>query len=133
MSEEILKVENLEGYYKGTFGVVQAVDGVTFNVKKGEILGIAGESGCGKSTLAELITGTPKPLLYHRKGQVFVNDVPIYIEMPEIKEIKILNLQYFTGILKKINGDEIRTLNNPKTRGRIPPLANYHSGFTNTC
>ena len=102
MSEEILKVVNLEGYYKGTFGVVQAVDGVTFNVNKGEILGIAGESGCGKSTLAELITGTPKPLLFHRKGQVFVNNEPIYIEKPEITGNRIINLKHFTGILKKI-------------------------------
>ena len=100
LSVEILKVENLEGYYKGSFGLVQAVDGVSFSVNKGEIVGIAGESGCGKSTLAELITGVPKPLLFHGKGQVFVNQSPIYIEMPQY-EITKFNRKMIKNKVKK--------------------------------
>lgn len=49
MEENLLCVENLvTGFFSET-GLVQVVDKVSFNVKKGEILGIVGESGCGKS------------------------------------------------------------------------------------
>ena len=41
--------------------VVKAVDDVSFDVKKGEVLGIVGESGCGKSTTARLVMQLIKP------------------------------------------------------------------------
>ena len=46
-----LHVEDLRVYYRTLHGDVQAVDGVTFGVADGEIMGLAGESGCGKSSL----------------------------------------------------------------------------------
>lgn len=62
MSETILKVEDLKKYFpiKGgimqrTVGNVKAVDGVSFEIKKGETLGIVGESGCGKSTTGRVV------------------------------------------------------------------------------
>jgi len=48
----LLDVENLTTYYSTLRGPVKAAESVSFNVKKGEALGLAGESGCGKTTIA---------------------------------------------------------------------------------
>ncbi|MBY9005717.1 MAG: ABC transporter ATP-binding protein [Candidatus Lokiarchaeota archaeon] len=85
MTEVVLKVEDLKGVYRGSFGTVYAVDGVSFNVNKGDIIAIAGESGCGKSSLAELLTGSPMPMLHYESGQVTVNETPLYLPKPEDK------------------------------------------------
>jgi oligopeptide transport system ATP-binding protein len=64
----ILRVKDLVKHFPlggGLFGkkkgVVRAVDGVSFEVNKGETLGIVGESGCGKTTLARTLLGLEKP------------------------------------------------------------------------
>jgi peptide/nickel transport system ATP-binding protein len=63
-AQALLTVKNLRKYFPVRGGIlgrtkamVQAVDGVSFSVKKGETLGIVGESGCGKSTTARLLIG----------------------------------------------------------------------------
>ncbi len=67
-SEALLTVSALRKYFPVRGGIlqtvqaqVQAVDGVSFDVQRGEILGIVGESGCGKSTLARLIQRLIEP------------------------------------------------------------------------
>lgn len=53
--ESLLKVKGLKTTFKTLRGEVTAVDGVSFEVKEGEILGIVGESGCGKSVTSQSI------------------------------------------------------------------------------
>jgi peptide/nickel transport system ATP-binding protein len=50
--ERVLEVENLQTYFYTRGGLVKAVDGVSFSLKRGEMLAIVGESGCGKSVTA---------------------------------------------------------------------------------
>jgi oligopeptide/dipeptide ABC transporter ATP-binding protein len=52
MAESLLSVRNLKTYFYTDEGVVKAVDGLSYELKKGETLGIVGESGCGKSVHA---------------------------------------------------------------------------------
>ncbi|MEU3191636.1 dipeptide ABC transporter ATP-binding protein [Streptomyces sp. NPDC006992] len=67
--EPILEVRDLAKHFpltqgilfKRQIGAVKAVDGVSFDLHKGETLGIVGESGCGKSTVAKLITHLEQP------------------------------------------------------------------------
>ena len=65
--ESILQVNDLQAYYitrrYGRVNRVRAVDGVSFQVRKNEIYGIAGESGCGKSTILKAVSGLSKPPL----------------------------------------------------------------------
>lgn len=55
MSETILEVRNLRKYFSTPKGMLHAVDGVNFSIRKGKTLGIVGESGCGKSTTGRVI------------------------------------------------------------------------------
>lgn len=63
----ILKVENLKTYFNNDDGIVKAVDGVSFELHKGETLGIVGESGCGKSvsnlSVMKLIPSPPGKIM----------------------------------------------------------------------
>jgi len=67
MSDIVYEIKDLKKYYEINLGlfkkpkIVKAVNGISFNVKKGEILSIVGESGCGKSTTAKLLLKIEEP------------------------------------------------------------------------
>src|SRR6187402_1929905 len=70
----IFEVDQLRAHYLTRFGAkIQAVDGVSFQLKEGEILGIAGESGCGKTTLVSACMGLYIPPLHLSSGDVKVD------------------------------------------------------------
>lgn len=89
MINNIIEIKNLKVEYntkKGIFGtpqVVHAVNGVSFNIKKGEILAIAGESGCGKSTLAKAIM----LLVKSSEGSIFLDDTDV-LNLPKQYDLK---------------------------------------------
>jgi oligopeptide transport system ATP-binding protein len=56
MAEKLLEIKNLKQHFnEGRPNMVKAVDGITFDIYKGETLGLVGESGCGKSTTGRTI------------------------------------------------------------------------------
>jgi oligopeptide/dipeptide ABC transporter ATP-binding protein len=82
----LLKVEDLKVYYpllagilKREIAAVKAVNGISFEIKAGETLGLVGESGCGKTTVAKAILG----LIDIRAGQVIFKNEPIPSDYPK--------------------------------------------------
>lgn len=71
-----LQITDLRVYYRTLAGDVQALDGVTFGIADGEIMGLAGESGCGKSTLGKSLTHFDSRMRYIA-GEVVLDGVPL--------------------------------------------------------
>src|SRR5512136_855953 len=84
--EVLIRVEDLVMYfpiYRGVIrrqvGAVHAVDGISFEIKQGETLGLVGESGCGKSTTGRTILQLYKPTA----GHVYYGDTDLTMLKPE--------------------------------------------------
>ena len=84
-TDNIIEVNNLEKKY----GEVNAVNGVSFNVEKGEVFGILGPNGAGKTTTVEMIEGLRKP----NGGSIKVCNIDALKEPQRIKEIIGVQLQ----------------------------------------
>lgn len=113
--EKILEVKNLSTTFRTERGDLKAIDGVSFEVYKGEILGVVGESGCGKSVTSQSILR-----LYDEKytakydGEILLDgknifDIPLK-KMQEIRGAKISMV--FQDALSSLNpvlkiGDQI--------------------------
>ena len=75
MSDDvILDVRDLHTHFFLRRGVVKAVDGVSFSLRRGEVLGLVGESGCGKSVTAlSLLRLLPKPAARTVQGEIWLD------------------------------------------------------------
>jgi len=118
----ILRVEDVVKHFPvGGFSgdVVRAVDGVTFDVKRGETLGLVGESGCGKSTLGRLISAL-HPVTSGR----------ILFEGQDISKLHGKRLRAMRQHLQIIFQDPFGSLDPRMTVGDIlaEPLANFNVG-----
>src|SRR4051794_25780698 len=69
-SEAVVEVRGLTVEYGTGDRVVRAVDGVDLEIRRGEILGVAGESGCGKTTLANAVMQILRPPASVTGGQI---------------------------------------------------------------
>jgi peptide/nickel transport system ATP-binding protein len=75
MNDTLIDIKDLRVEFDVRAGIVKAVDGVSFDIKRGQTMGVIGESGCGKSMTARAILQMiPKPgkithgeVLYYRK------------------------------------------------------------------
>ena len=91
-AEVLVSVENLRMHfpvYKGILrrqvGVIKAVDGISFDIRRGETLGLVGESGCGKTTVGRCILRLEKPTA----GKViFQGDDIAPMKMSEMTELR---------------------------------------------
>ena len=85
----MIKANNLTMIYGGDF---KSVDNLTFNVKKGEILGFVGPNGAGKTTVIKMLTGILKPV----EGNVIINGFDMNDKPLEAKQ----SLAYVSSICK---------------------------------
>jgi oligopeptide transport system ATP-binding protein len=114
-NEVILQVEDLVMHfpiYRGVFqrqvGAVHAVDGVSFDIKRGETLGLVGESGCGKSTTGRTILQLYKPT----SGKVL-------FEGSDLVTLKHEEMRWMRRQMQMIFQDPYASLNPRMTVGQI--------------
>jgi oligopeptide transport system ATP-binding protein len=114
--DNLVQVRGLRMYFPVTSGIifqrriadVKAVDGVTFDVKRGETLGLVGESGCGKTTLGRMILLLYKPT----DGTVLINN-------QDLTKLKSGELRRMRRHMQMIFQDPYASLNPRMTIGSI--------------
>ena len=104
----MLKVENLKKFFHTSNGIMHSVDGVSFNIRKGETLGLVGESGCGKTTTGRTIIKLYEP-----------TDGKIIFDNHDITHITQNEMLPFRKRIQMIFQDPYASLNPRMTAGDI--------------
>jgi oligopeptide transport system ATP-binding protein len=94
---KLLEVKNLKTEFKLSQGIVHAVNGVSFTLHEGEVLGIVGESGCGKSVTALSIMR-----LIETPGEIAGGEVWLYSKNGDTNLLKLTNKQ-----MERVRGNKI--------------------------
>jgi peptide/nickel transport system ATP-binding protein len=77
MAETLLSVEDLKVHFATEDGIVRAVDGVSFDLERGKVLGIVGESGSGKSVTAMTLMGLTRDVNSRFEGKIVYKDTDL--------------------------------------------------------
>lgn len=127
MAEKLLEIKELQKYFPvkgvkdadGKPAVVKAVDDVTFDIFKGEVLGLVGESGCGKTTIGRAILRLNEPTA----GEVWFNGT-------DVLKLKSEALRQLRQEMQIVFQDPYGCLDPRKTVGQLisRPLELHHYG-----
>jgi oligopeptide/dipeptide ABC transporter ATP-binding protein len=99
--DNILEVRDLAVSFRTLDGVVRGIDGVTFDVRSGETLGIVGESGCGKSVTAHAVMR----LLPKRTATITAGS--ICFRRPKGDQVDMVAIEPNSALMRDIRGNEI--------------------------
>ncbi|MDO4712189.1 MAG: ATP-binding cassette domain-containing protein [Peptostreptococcaceae bacterium] len=108
MAEKLIEVKNVKKYFNTKKGLLHAVDDVSFDINKGETLGVVGESGCGKSTTGRVVLR----LLEATEGQVIFEGEDILRYSPQKmremrKQMQIVFQDPFASLNPRLSVSEI--------------------------
>ena len=130
--DNLIKISNLKISFSAENGLTHAVNNVSFSIKKGEIVGIAGESGSGKS-----LTALSLMKLLPKTAQLTATEMVLYPDSPQAIELEHIPLGQMSGLRGKVMGmifqEPMTSLNPVMTCGKqVEEVLKHHSDLSNT-
>jgi peptide/nickel transport system ATP-binding protein len=99
--DHVLEINDLQVHFRTLDGIVRGIDGVTFDVRSGETIGVVGESGCGKSVTAHTIMR----LLPKRTARIHAGQV--WFRRRNGDEVELTKVDPEGDLIRDIRGNEI--------------------------